>query len=110
MRRTSRDDFESRKRWIHREMAVGIDFHTSRMVDGEQADLIEIIKFLLGLDEAKSQLAVFQLDVGTIDLEIFRGIRDISLAGADPVADDSRADNVCDKLKCVAIPRKQKRT
>src|SRR5579864_517345 len=82
MRRTSRNDFESWKRRIHREMAVGIDFHTGRMIDGEETHLIEIIKFLLGFNQTKFEAAIFQLDVGAVDLKILGGIRDISLARA----------------------------
>ena len=42
MRRTSRNNLESWKRRIHREMAIRIDFHAGRMVDSEEANLIEI--------------------------------------------------------------------
>lgn len=50
---------EIRERRIADETLVGIDFNVRRMIDGQQAHVIEVHGFFHGLHEAEAEEAVF---------------------------------------------------
>ena len=77
------------------------------MIDGQQADLVEVDGFFHGLDEAEAEQAVARVNAAGVDFEIFVGIGDVALAGRDPVADDAGANHVGDEFVFAAIPGKE---
>ena len=78
------------------------------MVDRQYAHLIEIDGFLERLHKAEAELAVFFADGVAIDLDVFDGPRDVTLAGPNPVSDHARAKHVADQFVALTIPDKQR--
>jgi len=81
------------------------------VVDRQKPQLIEVDGFFHRLHEAETEHAVKRTNAGGADFQIFVGIGDISLreivlAGADPVTDDAGADHVCNELVFLAVPGK----
>ena len=57
--RALRSDHAARgERRIVEEPLVGIDFDVVRMVDGDEAQLVDVVDLFHGLDEAQAQFAV----------------------------------------------------
>src|SRR5713226_2105474 len=110
MRAAARDDAEFRKGRRAREALVGIDIDYSGMIDGQEAHLIEIDGLLHRLHEAETQEATAGADAAAGDLQIFVGVSDVALAGADPVAHDTGADHVSDEFVLATVPNEEDRT
>ena len=91
------------------EALVGIYFVGGGMIDGQQADLVEVNGFFHGFEEAEAEQAVARANAAGVDFEIFVGIGDVALAGSDPVADYAGANHVGDEFVLAAIPGKEDR-
>ena len=91
------------------EALVGIYFVRGGMIDGQQADLVEIDGFFHGFEETEAEQTVARANAAGVDLEIFVGIGDVAFAGSDPVADYAGADHVGDEFVLAAIPGKKDR-
>src|ERR1700676_5587371 len=109
--RTARGDYAEFGKWRSAdETLVGIYFVGRGMIDGEKTDLVEINSFFHGLQKTETEQALLWMNTARVDLEIFIGIRDVALAGSDPVADDAGADHVGDEFVFATIPGEEDRT
>ncbi len=101
------DNAKFGERRIADEALVGIDFDVGRMIDGEQAHMIEVHGFFHGLHKAKAEEAVFLANTFGGNFQIFVGVGDVALAGGDPVTDYAGANHVSDEFVSLAIPGKE---
>ena len=88
------DHFEWRIRRIAREIFVGINLKIRRVIDGNDLHLIQVHSFFERLHKAEAELAVFFANRIAINLDVFGGARNITLAGADPMSNDTRSEHV----------------
>ena len=77
------------------------------MIDGQQFYLVEIDGLFQRLHETEAELAVFFADGGAVYFDVFRGTRNVALAGADPVADHAGAEHVANELVAFSIPNEK---
>src|ERR1700676_1295200 len=104
MRATRGDDAEFRKWRSANEALVGIYFVRPEMIDGQQTHLVKINSFFHRLHEPETKQAIPWMNTSRVDLEIFIGIRNIALAGCDPMANDAGANHVGNEFVFAAIP------
>ena len=91
-------------------MLVGVDFNIFRMVDRNEAELIDVVNLFHWLHKSQAEATVYGGEVGAVDLHPFSGVGGVSARGGKPVAHDASADDVDDKLVVIAIPDEEHRT
>ena len=89
------------------EAFVGIDLGSGGMVDGDEADLIDVVDLFHRLAEAEAEPACAGLQLCAVDLDPLVGVGRVALDGRDPVADDARSDDVGDEGELLAVPREE---
>src|SRR5260370_40728160 len=92
------------------ESLVGIDVVRSRVIDGQQADLIEVDRLFHRLHETEAEQAIASAHAARVDLQIFVWIGNVAFTGRDPVADDTWTNHVGDDFILTTVPGKQNRT
>src|SRR5215467_714434 len=88
--------FERRIRRIARKIFVGVNVDSRGMIYREQTYSVEIHRFLERLHEAEAEFAVFLANRVAIELHVLDGPRNVTFAGADPVADNTSTEHVAD--------------
>ena len=101
------DNFERRIGRIAGEILVGEYVDSAGMVHGQQLHLVEIDGLFQRLHEPETELAVFLANRVARNLDVFRGARNVTLVGPDPVADYARAQHVADQFVVRAVPGEQ---
>ena len=97
--------------WIWRiagKIFVRINVNVRGMIDRQQLYLIEVNCLFERLHEAEAELAIFFANGVAIDFYVFRGARNVALAGAYPVADDASAEHVSDELVAFTVPNEKR--
>src|SRR6185369_9049149 len=79
------------------------------MVDGNQANLIDIVDLFHGLAEAQAEHAILLAQLRTLNLQPFVGIGGVLFGRRDPVTNYSCSDYIGDKFVLLAIPGEQGR-
>ena len=98
-------DLERRIRRIAGEVFVGKHVEIRRMIDREQADLVEIDNFLHWLHQAEAVACRLSRAHAAIDFDVLRRTRNVALARSNPVSDDACADHVGDEFVVMCHPR-----
>src|ERR1700740_99951 len=91
------------------ESLVGIDVVRSTVIDGQQANLIEVDRLFHRLHEAEAEQAIARAHAAGVDLQIFVWIGNVAFTGRDPVADDARPNHVGNEFILMTVPGKQNR-
>ncbi len=91
------------------ESLVRINIVDGRMIDGQQANLIEVNGFFHRLHEAEAEQAIARTHAARVDLQIFVGIGNIAFSRRDPVPDYAGTNHVGDEFVLVTVPCKQNR-
>src|SRR5690348_12657554 len=98
---------EAGKRRRADEALVGIDIVGSRMIDGEQPDLIEVDGLFHRLHKTETENAVARPRAPGGNFQIFVGIGNVALVGSYPMADDAGTNHVGNEFVLVSVPGKQ---
>ncbi len=104
------DDFEFREWRIAGEIFVWINIQISRMIDGQQAHLVEINDLFKRFHEAETQETMPRLDMLTFNLYIFRRVRNVAFSWPDPMTYNAGAQHVSNKTIVLTVPDPEHRT
>src|SRR5260370_8957785 len=107
MRVPAGDDSEFGKWRGADESLVGIDVVRSRVIDGQQADWIEVDRLLHGIHEGEAEQGIGSAHATRVDLQIFVWIGNVAFTGRDPVTDYAGTNHVGDEFILMAVPGKQ---
>src|SRR5262245_13665445 len=86
------------------EVFVRVDVNVCRMIDCDEAHLIEIDKFLHHLGKPKAQAAIAGLHMTAFDAKVLCRIWSIRLARGNPMADDAWTDHIGDEFVVFTVP------
>ncbi len=89
------------------EVLVWIDLGTDRMIDGDQAHLIEVVDLFHRLDELEGESSVPRPDAASVNLDVLVDVRRRVLTRSNPVPDDGGTDAVRHELVLLAVPCEQ---